>query len=253
MGDAMSQITRIYASHQAASDAVKELELYRFSSAYIHVVSPPPVHDSEYESDHPPPPDIAAEIVRAGISAADAAIYAEEVRRGATLVTVNAPFGEGALATRILDDFGPAESAVREADLGAPGIDDAAPFSKLLGLPLLWQNPAPFSALLGLPVFTKTRASLSEKLGIAEISADPAPLSNAVKLPVLSDKPAPFSGLFGLRTLTSEAAPFSALFKWRTVSAEPDPLSSRLGWSTISQEPAPFSKLLGLPVLLKKE
>ena len=187
-------ISRLYGAASDASACVADLKEHGFGQGEVYVVAPPPPGQNDLSA-------LAATIAQGNVLKAKAAVYAEGVAKGGTLVTCHAPFGAAAKATAILDRHNPIDSGV--ADPAYPRItyDDAAPFSSSLQIPALLDDPAPLSSFWNLPVLTQGRASLSQKLELAELSSNPAPLSSALGLSTLSNNPAPLSSLFKLPLL----------------------------------------------------
>jgi hypothetical protein len=248
----MSQFTRLYGSHQNATDAAAELKAYRYYP--VHVISPPhaPTSLEAAPTEHDHLESIEKALHKAGIGHKEAAIYAPKIHGGATLVTLYAEYGEGSQAESILDAYDPIDSGVASSNAYTPGTaavgaDDPAPLSSALGWKLLIHEPAPLSKFFGLPVLSSKQNSSTA------LNNNPAPLSSAIGLPTLSSKAAPLSSTLGLATLSENPAPFSKATGLKTLSNDPAPLSSKLGWKTLSSEPAPLSKLLGLPVLTEKQ
>ena len=192
----MSQeISRMYATAEAAQNAVAELAEDGFTDVFV---VPPPGADA-------PVSPIAAEIALGRVLLSDARIYAEGVARGGTLVTVHAPFGKGRHATAILESHGTIPSGKPEPE-AEKVWDEAAPFSSAMHMPLLLDDPAPasrvigisplagsdcsFSGLIGLPLLTNPGDMPESRWGIPFLSRNPAPLSSLLGLPLLKeDKP----------------------------------------------------------------
>jgi hypothetical protein len=179
-------ISRLYAAEEHAVAAVDALKL-KFRDEHINLVTPTSSQDANIE-------DLA---VKGGVSSSDAAVYADKVREGHSLVTVHAPWGFAKHAIKTLDTHGPVASGVRNPDYHyVPG----------------WNEAAPFSAFFGQSVLAKSKSSF-------KLLDDPTPLSSIFKLATLLnsksglalwDKATPFSSLLGLPTI-SHAKPFSAL------------------------------------------
>jgi hypothetical protein len=182
----MSQeITRMFATAEAARNAAAELAEEGFSD--VHVVTPPAGGDVPVSA-------IAAQIAQGYVLLADAKIYAQGVAKGGSLVTVHAPFGSGMAATHILNSHGPIASGMPEPE--APKIwDEAAPFSSAMHMSLLSHDPTP----------------ASRYMGIAPLTGSGFNLSGAVGMPLLSDNPMPLSSLFGMTSLSKKAAPLSSM------------------------------------------
>ena len=79
-------ISRLFSSSANAAAAVKDVMDYRFGGDEIFAIENEPNTKLE---------DIAAQISQAGLPHEEAAVYAEKVNGGATLVVVHAPFGIG--------------------------------------------------------------------------------------------------------------------------------------------------------------
>ncbi len=192
-----------------------------------------------------------------------AGFYAERVREGRSLVLVDAPVGQGKLATEILQSCGPVD-----AELVASAIQaewgKGAPFSAGLGIPVLLRGrPSPLSDYLGLSIgarrprtlsglfreLVSPHFALSERLGLGLLTNSAAPLSSWLRLKVLSEPKRPWTHSLGLPLLIDEAAPLSARAGMKTLTDEPAPLSSRLGLRVLSHNPAPLSSAIGLPTL----
>lgn len=214
-------VTRLYARSEDAEAAVAALDREGFEPAHVRVVRPAEAAEVE-ESLH-----------RAGISGANAKLYAEHLAKGATLVTVRALFGQGVAATDILDGHSPLPL---ETEPEQVGIDagDPTPFSNFLGWKVLSHDPTPLSFMLGLKVLSQDKNTDASMRSLHTLSGEPAPLSSAVHMQLLS----------------TDAAPLSAMAKLPVLSGEAAPLSGKLGMRTLSSEAAPFSKLLNLLVLL---
>src|SRR3954451_13589578 len=124
-------ITRVYGSYETARAAVAELKLHRFTDSEITVVSS---QDARAGGTFPDFNTLVNTIAAGWVLKSEAAIYALSVMRGASLVTVRAPFG----AAGIMDKHEPVESGVplRAFPRMRPW-DDKAPASSLLHMPLL--------------------------------------------------------------------------------------------------------------------
>jgi hypothetical protein len=175
----MTQIARIFDSSKNATEAANELKAGNFSN--VRLATEPVANDL-----------------------GDGAL-----KNGGAVLYVELPFGRGRLAEQILDRHGPSKPLPSQSDVSAgtrsrvdgDGKDvKAAPFSSLLGLPVL-TDPQPttvsslgdqrptfptgllksdfyLSRLFGLPLLSPSKAR-------ASLINDPAPLSTWLGLPVL--------------------------------------------------------------------
>ena len=127
---------------------------------------------------------------------------------------------------------------------------DPAPLSSALGLPLLLtrrrrrkpdlelvDNPAPLSKAVNMPVLTDRPAILSSRFRWRVLWDDAAPLSRRLGLPVLSKEQKPPPARAGVALLSDNPAPLSSRVGWRLLLNDPAPLSRLLGWRVLSDEP----------------
>jgi hypothetical protein len=129
---------------------------------------------------------------------AHARVYAQQVRQGCSLVSIQAPFGTGGIAEGLLDECGPVKSGVDTSDDSLPLWDDGAPFSSALSMPTLVDATAPFSRFWVLPTITRKGGTVTGSLGLPEISSSDSYLFGT---PSLSRSPSPLSSMLGLPTL----------------------------------------------------
>ena len=210
-------ILRLFNTTEDAMEAVAELKEFKYGRVGIQLVSQT-ADEFSLES-----------MKEMGVSDTEAQRLAGRVGNGGAVVIADPQFGTGGRVIEILERSRPGDSGVSQAmetrargtAYDGPGQDDATPFSRALGLPVLSNNPAPLSSYLKLPTLLRRQ------------NPNPAPLG----LPLLSDKAAPFSSLFGLPVLSQDAAPFSSL----------------IGMKVLTDDPAPLSSLLKMPVLTKDE
>jgi hypothetical protein len=206
-------ISRSFATHEGAMEAVDDLKLAGFSASAITI----------------------------------------EEQSGGTLVSLDPPFGNGLLATRILERARTGDTGVRTTVLTAEPpattdpASDATPLSSAMGWRVLLHDNAPLSHWLNWPLLSKTQAPK------ATLLHNPAPLSSAIGWQALWHRPAPLSTATSTKVLLDEPAPLSKAASFTPLLHEPDPLSSRINFRTIWHSPAPLSDLLGLPVLLKRK
>ncbi len=192
-------ISRMYATKAEADAAVGDLAKHSFGPEEVFVVGPPAIAAGG-EPGQGIVADVAAEIVRGYVVTARAAVYAQKVARGATLVTVHAPFGVGFKATLLLDRHNPIDSGIPEPAYPRSRYDEAAPLSSGLMMPVRSSDPTPFATFWNLPTLFSSSAPLSDWLRYSTLSRSPAPLS-LLHLPILSDRAAPMSSSFGLPLL----------------------------------------------------
>jgi hypothetical protein len=212
-------ISRLFEPAERARDAAASLRAAGFVAREFTALAP--VHVAQeagaegFIDDTAALPPLAA-MTDTGISAEDAAIYRAAIEQGAGLVVVRAPFGTARTAIEMFEEFNPVQADVAHPDLylttgtyeSEDIADNAAPFSRALGLPILSSEPAPFSRLLGLPVLSRrqlrTRLAPSRPTFPVRLIDEPAPLSRLLGLPVLFHHPAPFSALLRLPVLLRE-------------------------------------------------
>jgi hypothetical protein len=233
-----SLVVRIYQTKERARDAATKLKEAGFSDEAILELTPGSAQS------------VASAILAGHMMGHRAGFYADRVKNGRSLVAVNPPFGQGQLATEILDGCGPVDQdlPVPEDTAEVRWGSAAAPLSAALGLPVLSRNqPAPLSDALGMP--TRSRSEYYLTSGLA--SQDPAPLSRVLGLRLLIRNPTPLSSRLGLPVLLRWAK--SSSFGMRLLSDDPAPLSSALGMPTLSRNPTPLSSALGLQVLTKQQ
>jgi hypothetical protein len=228
-------IVRMYDAEERARDAVKKLKEAGFQDDAILALSPGSA-------------DSLASAITAGQKMGSrAGFYAERVRQGRSLVAVEAPFGQGQLATEILDGCGPVDQDLKVPEDAVRNRwgDEAAPLSDALGWPVLTRNePAPLSDSLGMRTLSRNQYyltselanpnfTLSERLGLRLLSRDPTPLSSMLGLPVLLRWAK--SSSFGMKLLSKDPAPLSSALGVRTLSRDPTPLSSALDSQVLSR------------------
>lgn len=234
-------IVRMYETEQQAHDTATRLREEGFPEDGIFLVVP------ESGSDGGSSEALASAFMAGHVLRSHADIYAQGLKGGRSLVAARAPFGFGQLATQIMDSFGPVDLGLRPPQRSSMGWDEAAPLSSALQLRVLrHRQPAPFSELLGLPVLSRGRSFLSNLFG--ELAS---PKPSLFGHDALIQKAAPFSSLFGLGLLSRNPAPLSSLFGLQTVYASAGPWTSSFGLPLLSRAPAPFSSLFGLPLLTR--
>jgi hypothetical protein len=180
----------MYQTEQQATDAYHKLREFGFTDEVTNLVT----------SGVGSLPDIMSAIMAGFVLRADAAVYAQGIQSGLTLVSVQAPFGSGVAATEILDRFDPVDFGMKDVIDRGMIWDEDAPVSSALHLPAISRGATPFSdfwglgvkthvrtlcAVLGIPELTDSRWSLSASMGMPELSAAAAPLSSRLGLPLL--------------------------------------------------------------------
>lgn len=157
-------------------------------------------------------------MLRVYILKSAAKIYADRVKKGASLVVVHAPFTGGLKAQTVLDSFDPVDSGVPEPEIPSYAWDPKTPASSALhmgvlseiklpfedftnlsslmrsgpflkswfGMPLLSKTTAPLSKLFSIPFFTKSGTPLSSTLGMSLLSTNKTPLSSRIRMPLLT-------------------------------------------------------------------
>jgi len=141
-------ISRLYGAASDATACLADLKEHGFGEGEVYAVSPPPPGQNDLST-------LAAAIAQGNVLKAKAAVYAQGVAKGGTLITVHAPFGAAAKATGILDRHNPIDSGVPDPVYPRITYDDAAPFSSSLQIPALLSDPAPLSSFWSLPVLTE--------------------------------------------------------------------------------------------------
>ena len=178
------EITRLYASQDAARAAAAELREEGFTDVFV--VTPPSGSDAPVSA-------IAAQIAEGRVLLADARIYARGVAAGGSLVTVHAPFGTGMLATTILEEHKPIASGKAEPEPEK-----------------LWDEATPLSSALMIPLLNDDATPVSKIIGIAPLTSDTCSASGMVGLPLLTDGSVP-DGRWGMKFLSNNPAPLSSL------------------------------------------
>ena len=242
-------ITRLYGTETHASDAVKDLKKNGFLGDQISLVS-----GADGSGD-----GLVDAIEKGGVPNAHAAIYAERVQRGGSVVSVRPPFGTAQRATAILDSFEPIDAGVSNVPVGPAKVagktvtrtagrstdtvemlplkDDATPLSSRLNLPVLLDDPTPFSTYWKWPVLSDKSAPLSEKFGIPVASSNATPLSTWLNLPVFSASATPLSSWLNLPIFSASATPLSSWLNLPMFTTGSTPLSTWLGLQVISKDP----------------
>jgi hypothetical protein len=213
----MSQtIVRFYATQAQATRAAEELrsqgyaEVYQFNGAASKKAS-----EGLEQS-------LVDAMTKASMWKSYAEIYAARLANGGgAMVMVHALFGSALNATEVLDSHQPVDNGIEEDD-----SKDELP---------AWDEAAPFSSVLGIPVLMETKLPAEMVSGVPSLSRSPSPFSNFFGLPVLKRGKQHATSSMGLPLLSNKATP----------------LSSAIGMRTLSRNPTPLSSMFGLPVLKK--
>ncbi len=158
-------ISRMYATMAEADAAVGELAKHSFRPDEVFVVGPPAIPDGG-EPGEEIVAEVVAAIVQGYVVKARAAAYAQKVARGATLVTVHAPFGVGFKATLLLNRHNPIDSGVPGPAYPRPEYDEA-PLSSALMMPVRSSDLTPFASFWNLPTLLSWTAPLLDWLAAA--------------------------------------------------------------------------------------
>lgn len=231
-------VTRLFAERGAAEAAQAALaRQIRSAEDLVQLIDADPAATEPGERKR----RLAEQLAQAQVEPAAAEAYAAEaVRRGGTLVVVDAPFGSADWVISTLQRHGAVALDTEDRYVGA---FSGAPFSEALGLPLLWNEPAPLSRLFGLAVVS------SDSRSNTPLVDEPAPLSRLFGLPLLRKGSASRSSSFGLPMLSHKAAPLSGLFGLPVLKKGSEARTTSFGLPLLSNNPTPLSSLLGLKVL----
>jgi hypothetical protein len=156
---------------------------------------------------------LVADMTAAHVLRNHAESYAAELQKGGSLVKVDAPFGLGLAANKILDSYGPRSKGFDMTARGREFVwDDAAPLSSMLQLPTLTDTTHPVETLTGVPSLTKGAAFLSSLFGIPLLSRGSAEKTSSFGIPLLSRGSAQKNSSFGLPLLSNSPTPLSSMF-----------------------------------------
>lgn len=247
-------IGRAYASETDAQAAVERLRSSGFDEQDISLIQPSMIRDANpalLDADDPEPLALLVRKVHASadVPAAQASVYAEQLRQQHSVLLLTPPFGKAARADAILDDTG----ALELGALPPPEFHT-------------WLQPAPLSALLQLPVLAHGRSRLARLFGapLTEpdflpgeafgplLSSNPTPLSSAAGIKLLSDDPAPLSNAIGMPLLSEDRPANKRSSFGLPLLSERRPAERRTSFGLpmlLRDTPAPLSSLLGLKVL----
>lgn len=250
-----TSVIRIYPTGKQAAEALRMLRDEGFEEEALLMFSPPAAALVGG-------PSVSDEILSSALMAgdllkADAALCAQALRDGHTVVIVRAPFGSAETAEGLLDSCGPIDIGLG-AGAWRPSWNDGAPLSSAIGIPAVIDNAAPLSNFLSLPLLSR-QEDQGPAFGIRQLTRPGWSLSSKLGMGMLSRNATPLSSMFGLGLLSGKAAPLSSALGLRTTVSRPSPLSSLLGWGTLagrrpeaSSDAAPLSRALGLPLLSQR-
>jgi len=227
----MTGYARMYETEQQANDAVNELRANEFPENAVFMMTPGAGFEGQETLEA-----IANAVMTGSLLGDKADTYVQGLRRGYSVVAVEAPFGFGQPAVDILESFGPVDSIKNQPQepRKASAWDSDTPLSTALGLSLIKSDkPAPLSDYWGIPTLSGRRSMLSWLFG--------QPLSPNFK----------FSSMLGLGLLTRSGTPLSSLFGVSTTTATPGPVTAGFGMPLQTSSSTPLSTMLKLPLLIK--
>jgi hypothetical protein len=225
----MTTYVRIYATEGGANAAVARLARAGFRNSNIFL----PSLAAGKESD-----TVHAAVEDGTLPEAQSKICIRSLKEGHALVSTQAGFSRGKAALAIMESA----DTIDSDKLSRYMEDDPAPFSELLGLPVLsnvesstqlldsdWslssvfgirllsKNPAPIRSLLGLPVLLKPKRNWNRSFGLPLLSNNATPLSSLFGIPTLIKTDKDWKTSFGVPLLMNDPAPLSNLFGWKTI------------------------------------
>jgi hypothetical protein len=189
----MQTISRLYAAEEHARKAFDDLKRRGYRD--IHMFTPPVL--AEGEAATAALQKLGDAMKKAFILSDHASVYADRVVKGASLVSVHAPFSGGLAAKTALERYSPIDSGITEPQNPVHLWDDTSPFSSAFRMPLLSKTEHPFETLTGLPSLTKGQFVF----GNPSLTDDAAPFSSKLGMPLLCSNPAPLSSMLGMATL----------------------------------------------------
>jgi hypothetical protein len=227
----MTGYARMYETEQQAHDAVNELRANEFPENAVFMMTPGGGLEEQESLEA-----LANAVMTGSLLGDKANNYVQGLRRGHSVVAVEAPFGFGQPAIDILESFGPVDSIKNQPqEPRKPSAwESDTPLSTALGLSLIKSGkPAPLSDYWGIPTLSGRRSMLSWLFG--------RPLSPNFK----------FSSMLGLGLLTRNATPLSSLFGLSTTTSTPGPVTAGFGMPLQTSSSTPLSSMLRLPLLIK--
>ena len=211
-------ITRLYDSSSRLSALENDLK----SNSFKYAVVTAGRSSSE---------EIAAALLKAGVSRAEAATYADYLKKGGAVVAAHAEFGYGAKLTKILDGYGPNPISLQSSSLRAADQSDAAPFSNMIHAPVLLDTSGPYKSYSGDLLLVDSDKTFS---GTPLVISSDGPYQSFSGTPLLLDSSGPYKSFSGTPLLLDTSGPY------KSYSGEP----------LLINNSTPFSSWLGLPVLL---
>ncbi len=227
----MVMLVRIYASEQGARDADAKLSEAGFGKRAVFLAN-------EHQGQ-------AADAVQAANRAGTlpermAKICTDSLAQGRSLLSVDPPFGTAQRAINIMENGDTVESDRSAAFTD----DDPAPFSRMLGMPVLSDFSSStgllpsrwsFSAGFGMGLLSRNAAPFSSMFGM-KILTNPKRRDSSFGMPLGSRNPAPLSSLLGMKPLLSRQRSGDYSFGFPLLSNNPAPLSSLIGIRTLSKD-----------------
>ena len=248
-----SAVVRMYETDKQARKAVAMLKEGGFAEGLIHLVRPSPEGAAESS-------ETLSNLLKVGkLLRGDTKVYAEAIKKGRSIVIVEAPFGQAQGAIEILEDLDPiplvVEPKTPSATASASGAGsaatwvDAAPLSSALGFRVLsvGHRPTPFSEIVGFKPLSEGFSWGPPYFRLLKLHD--SGFSALFGLKLLNDDPAPLSSYLGLKTLADDPHLGEDEFTRPLVSWDPATLSSKLDFKVLSTNPAPLSSALGFRVL----
>jgi hypothetical protein len=212
-------ITRLYDSSSRLSALESDLKSNGFKYAVV-------------TSGRSSTDELVAAMAKAGVPRAEAATYADYVKKGAVVVAVQAEFGFGAKASKILDGYGPNKISLKSSSSRAAELSDAAPFSNMIHAPLLVESTGRYKSYSGDLLLVDSDKTFS---GTPLVISSDGPYQSFSGTPLLLDSSGPYKSFSGTPLLLDTSGPY------KSYSGEP----------LLINNATPFSSWLGLPVLSK--
>lgn len=230
----MTTIVRMYESEEGARAAVDNLAAAGFVAEEVSVLTPADAADTAAVE-----AAIQDGFLRAGSLTK---VCWSGLRNGRSVVSVKAQFGRGQSATNALQACGPVDTElIPEYETG-----HAAPFSELLGIPVLTDSRSGSELV-------RSDYALSGLFGMRLLSRSPAPLSSLFRIGTLSRPRRPRRRSLGLPLLSNSPAPLSSLLRIPTLTRSGGPKRKSFGLPLLSRNPAPLSTILGIRPLTRRK